>query len=414
MLKTTEISDLLNQLATLFEEALQAPDQTGVPNDAHGWGQFLDATKPHKQIGLYGTSAGVMVLALAQRGNDLTSTRAWKQLDIYWKARSTPSEYSYEKLLQTPRLAFLNLALRLSNIPDARMVASEVENELLRRQLPSGLWGNFWISESDHDPIPRLFASALALLSISLLKNDPTQQDPRLSGPADALEKAFMSKENLPTYQQAAIAAALLSTKVVPLQRNTMARLRQLALINSHALVEGGAYFYDYEYIDASDGSKKFDSDFFIVPPELILGISGFQYHSPSALRMLAEQIASRLGANIKSNSGGYLSPSEQRITSNNQAWAALFLSSVSRSSWHAYGLGWIPEKLRYELWRHRMDNRFTGRWLPFVSMVCVVVSSSLLQNADGPRRAFVAVAALIIGGLYGPKVVRRLFRGIQ
>jgi hypothetical protein len=198
LIDSSEIADLLNHLATSFEKVAEPPtDQKDAPNDSHGWGQFLDAAKPHKQVGLYGTSAGILVLALAQRGNDIGSTQAGKLLEYWWKSRSDRSGYSYQKLVQTPRLAFLNLALRLSGVPTMGVVAHEVEEALLEMRLPSGLWSNYWISALDHDPSPRLFPSALALLSFSLLKSDPTRQDPRLSGAAEALEAALKAKRDL-------------------------------------------------------------------------------------------------------------------------------------------------------------------------------------------------------------------------
>ena len=220
-----------------------------------------------------------------------------------------------------------------------------------------------------------------------------------------------MSKQLLPTYQEAAVAAALLSTKA-NLSRKTGSRLRDLALANSRVSGEGGVYFYDFEYVEDADGSRRFGRDYFIVPPELILGIAGFQDNSPGAFRLLAESILPRLVSNIRANNGTYLSTSEQRITSNNQAWAALLLSSASRSTWHVYRLRRALARLGYAARRERMGNRFTEVWLPFISMVLVVISGVVLKDEGGLVTGILAVAALMIGGLYGPEVVRRLFPG--
>src|SRR5438876_10298368 len=97
-------------MARRFEDATQFHDSRP---DARGWGQFLDAPKHHKQIGLYGTSAGVLVLALAGRGKNAVSDAAISLLKHWWDARET-EEYGRGRFVQTLRLAFLNLAVRLS------------------------------------------------------------------------------------------------------------------------------------------------------------------------------------------------------------------------------------------------------------------------------------------------------------
>ena len=84
MVEVAELNDLLDRLARRFEDADQAYD---AENDARGWGQFLDAPKRHSQIGPYGTSAGIIVLSLAGRGQSVLTRQATALLCRWWKRR---------------------------------------------------------------------------------------------------------------------------------------------------------------------------------------------------------------------------------------------------------------------------------------------------------------------------------------
>ncbi|MGN6545075.1 MAG: hypothetical protein ACTHK7_08510, partial [Aureliella sp.] len=71
-------SAALNELAKVFD------DNFHTEHAECGWGQFLDATRTHKQIGPYGTCSGVIVRTLAGRGYDDKTAKSLKQLELYW------------------------------------------------------------------------------------------------------------------------------------------------------------------------------------------------------------------------------------------------------------------------------------------------------------------------------------------
>jgi len=411
LIDSKEIAGLLDRLANGFENAAERPsNEDSEPTDTVGWGQFLDAPKQHKQVGMYGTCAGIIVLAVAGRGDNPLSRKAVTLMDYWWNSRSSP-KYSHKRLAQTPRLAFANLALRISGIPASSTISAQVEQALLSEVMSGGIWGNYWTSEADRDNSPRIFPSALALLSFNLMRSGSANRDGRLLRATHELEGA-LAKE-LAAHEAAAVTAALLSTEGESLGRRTRSRIDEIAIARSRALGEGGVYFYDYQYDQAAGGATGFGRDYFIVPTEILLGIAGFQVGAPSALRMRAESTLDALVLNIREHRQAYLSPSEQRITSKNQAWAALLLSAAARALDGGYKPGRLFPRVGYEIRRER-KNRFFEVWFPFLSMIAVTILGVALRKQGGVIDGIVAVAVLLIGGLYGPTVVRRLFPGYK
>jgi hypothetical protein len=159
VLRNSEITALLDQLARRFENQQEQPAGLSAQSRASGWGQFLDAPKHVLQVGIYGTSAGFLVLTQAGRGNSEPIQHALELLE-YWWGNPQGQNYGAEKFAQTLRLAFLNLALGFSAVPEARRMRDEVAKRLLSELQSTGLWGNF-----ARDPSPQFFPTAIALLS---------------------------------------------------------------------------------------------------------------------------------------------------------------------------------------------------------------------------------------------------------
>lgn len=89
MIDSKEIASLLDRLANGFENAAERPsNEDSEPTEAVGWGQFLDAPKQHQQVGMYGTCAGIIVLAVAGRGDNPLSRKAVTLMDYWWNSRS--------------------------------------------------------------------------------------------------------------------------------------------------------------------------------------------------------------------------------------------------------------------------------------------------------------------------------------
>ncbi len=404
MIEAAELKDLLDRLARRFEDVAQ--ESTEAPC-AWGWGQFLDAPKRHKQIGSYGTSAGILVLALAGRGMSVLTTQADALLHYWWMHREQ-GDYARQRFVQTLRLAFLNLALRLSPAIDADKIRAEVENTLLERLLPSGMWGNYWISDRLQDPTPRLFPSAIVLLSFTLLRDGSLPTNEKVLSVADRLEERLTASRDLPILEAAAVSAAILAAKGTSAGRKTLARMADIARSTHFGLGERNVYYYDYEHSPDIEGQNLFGRDYFIVPIEILIGISGFQPGAPSGLRMRSEAALSALIENLRQNDGAYRPAARERLSSMDQAWSAILLkmSSLEHASPAALARVW------YELIRHRKGNRFTNTVLPALSMLFVTAANALMKDAGPYINIITALAILIIGGLYGPPYLRRLILG--
>jgi hypothetical protein len=271
------------------------------------------------------------------------------------------------------------------------------------------MWGDYWISDSLHDSTPRLFPSAIALLSFALLRDKSLPVDEALIRVADKIEERLIGSKRLPMLHVAAASAAILATKGESIGSKTRARIADIAY-SSHPkpnLADLSVYFYEYQNPDMKR-QIRFGRDYFIVPTEMLVAISGFQSGAPGGLRQRSEAILNSLIKNLQENDGAYRPDAEQRISSKNQAWAALLLK-VSSSEHKPIGL---IARAWYCLGRPRPENWLTNKVLPAVSMIMVTLGSVFLKDAGPLVRAIVAVSVLIIGGLYGPTIFRRFFPG--
>ena len=406
MVELAHLKDLLNRMAQRFEEAEQAPD--GAP-DLRGWGQFLDAPKRHKQVGPYGTSAGIIVLALAERGGSALMKRAVDLLRHWWMNRDQ-CDYARKRITQTPRLAFFSLALRLSGIAEATNESDQVQNVLLERLLPSGMWGNFWVSDKICDSTPRGSTSAFVVLSLLLLRDTKSAIDSRITEASDELEKQLIRSKDLSLKDTSALCAAVLATKETSISRKTFTRINRVATSEHSTIDEKAVYFYTYEHSPDKDGQTRYDNGYFLVPTDILLGIAGFLPGAPTALRLRAEAAVNSLVENLSKNNGAYRPDNEQRVCTMDQAWAAILIKIASLE----YKTPSISAKIWYEVRRRRSGNWFTNVGLPLLALVVATITNILVIDTGLIEKLITQVVALIIGGMYGQKVFQRLIRGIE
>jgi hypothetical protein len=402
-MEAAEINVVLDRLAQRFENAEQPAE--GVPT-ACGWGQFLDDPKAHRQTGPYGTSAGLIVSALAGRGTAALQ-RVAPLVTFWWKQWEGGGAEGRRLFCQTPRLAFFYLGLRLSHILDDDGVCAAVREELLRRTLPSGMWGNYWTAANVLDQTPRLFCSSMVVLSLTLLENASPDLLGRLEAAIRAIEDSLIGNKDIPLLHAAAASAAILSVRGGAVSPQVKRRIRHVAWSTRANLGDLGVYFYDYQFATGS-GSTEFGRDYFIVPSELLVGIAGLQRGAPVALRERAETAAKALLTSIRTNNGAYRSDPEQRISSKNQAWAALLLYSSIAPPTSSGALA----RIAYELRKERNGNWFTEVVFPLFSLCAITAEIVLFRDAGALVNVFTGIGGIIIGGLYGSTLLRNLFPG--
>jgi hypothetical protein len=141
---------------------------------------------------------------------------------------------------------------------------------------------------------------------------------------------------------------------------------------------------------------------------EILFGIAGFQRGAPSSLRLMAEGILSGLVENLRGNGGVYRPAATDRLSTIDQVWAAILLKVAAQAHTppSVYEKGW------YKLIRERRDNWFTSNAFPALSMLGITALNTLAKDAGPSINLLSVLASLVIGGLYGPAVLRRLMPG--
>lgn len=348
-MKPAELRVLIDGLARRFENRVHVLAlQHG---EGAGWGQFLDDPTRQTQVGPYGTSAGLIVRGLAQRGPDQLAGKVATLVDSWWQIRG--SDTSQKKLWsQVTRVAMIHLALRLAGIPAAQKTLESVRETLLLMLRTDGMWGNYVIPDVLEDASPRLFTTAIAILSFTLFLPESEAVPQQLIRAADRLEEKFLGTKELPRLHVAALCAAILSAKRTTTSKDVTKKMEVLAYATQPALPDLGVYFYDYEFPD-DDARPAYDRDYFIMPTEVLLGIGGLQFGAPAYLKLRSELSLYALLKNIAGFDGFYRPDNEQRVSSLNQSWVAIYLALASDHLERAS----VVSRGKYAALRYRADS---------------------------------------------------------
>jgi uncharacterized membrane protein (DUF485 family) len=191
-------------------------------------------------------------------------------------------------------------------------------------------------------------------------------------------------------------------------------RITKIAYATQLSLPELGVYFYDYEYLNEK-GESAYRRDYFIVPTEVLLGIAGFQVGAPAYLRIRAELSLKTLVRNIRGFDGFYRPDNEQRVSSMNQCWVAIYLSLAASCREHPNLAG-----IWYALRRQRPDRTWIDALMLFLCSCGIVFGiwyqTLLYVPVTGVGaivfKTCVAVLAFIAGRLYAPAFLKEAFTG--
>lgn len=130
----------------------------------YAWGQFFEESRTNRQHGIYGTSAGIQVISMA---GDPTHAYVGGSTKFLSDALEDQSSEIYQRG-DTAFLYKLAYIAEATN-PDQTIINdnSAPMDELIKRMLPSGGWGEFYFSENDKDIEPKVTSTAAALLALS-------------------------------------------------------------------------------------------------------------------------------------------------------------------------------------------------------------------------------------------------------
>jgi hypothetical protein len=245
------------------------------------------------------------------------------------------------------------------------------------------------------------------ILCLSILEDLPESMVSLLEPGLKGIEDRLLGDTDLPLLFVAAASAAVLAVRGSKVSSRIRKRIRQIAWSLKAQIGDLGVYFYDFQYVE-SDGQPAFGRDYFIVPVEILVGIAGFQKGAPAALCQRAEAATKTLLANIKMNQGVYRPDQEQRVSSKNQAWAALLLSlSLAPAR-----PGSMFSKIWYGLRKERTGNWFTEIAFPLISLLAIT-SEIVLFRALGPAvNVTTGFGGIFISALYVPTFLRKWFPG--
>ena len=398
MIDSDEITAALEKIAQNFEQNYQDHELEG----AGGWGQFLDGPRKDRQIGLYGTCAGLLVLSLAGRDDTQCTEGATKLLSNWWGDRV--DGYGRLKFPQNPRLAFFSICLRNTPNETAKNIAAEIEDELLSRASTAGRWGDYWLKKEIRASGYPYFPTALAALSLGIL-NPPTEKaSDCLKKAADFLNMTLATNSHLTSAEKGLIAAATLASSG-SINHGGRKVIKVVARGNIDTLSENHTYFYEYQYANpATSAEPLWERDTVFLYSEIMLGIAGFLPGAPGDLRLRAEAILRRLLKNINAQ-GSFRPLHDGRLSTVEQAWCSVLLALARSDAPKKSGR---LTKIRYALLRQRGPNIFTEIIFPAIAVVIVAAVSSLSINSL-PFQVMKILAPLAIYGLYGEKVIRKV-----
>jgi hypothetical protein len=330
-------------------------------------------------------------------------------LTYWWDARNKSAQFR-KLFAQTTRLALLHLALRMAGTPDVQQALTEVRSVLFSTVRPDGMWGDYTLPGVAEDPSPRLLPTAIAVLSFVLFKNPEEQIPEVLYRATGRLEERLLGSRDLPLLHVAAASAAIIGVNGAKASKQIRRQITRIAYKTLPALPELGVYFYDVGY-NKDNGEIEFTRDYFIVPTEVLLGIAGYQDGAPTYLRLRAESSLRLLSRNLRGYDGYYRPDNEQRVSSMNQLWVAMYLGMATRES-----PGVPTRRITFELMKQRADAFWIDMLLLGGCLIGVLLGSLVsfpaLTVTSLFVKALVAILAFVAGRLYAPAALRKIFPG--
>lgn len=384
-------SNALSQLSEQFDNRRRDA------GNSCGWGQFIDGTTAHTQVGPYGTSAGLIAIALA-RGPDAVTARAAEDLAAQWCRYRQGASDENRLFCQNPRLAWVYLALSLAG-QQFQEVADEIRRELFGRQISKDRWGDWWIDSNQHDATPRRFSTALLYfcLGYSGGSGDQAQNWANTQSPLPLTSFGFPTIDVI--FHTLAVLINTDSATVRSLFGKELRTRAWRQLVESRELA---VYFYDFRYKNA-DGEIDHGREYFIVPIRLVGIVIGSLEFAPPLLKAAALSSASSVMESMRAHQGVYKEADGARASSLNQAWAAVAIKYASRMAAPRNG------KALWSLVRER-ESIFFDRYFPFAA---VSVATALVAVA--PENIFskggTALCLLAMGWIYASKINRIIQR---
>lgn len=288
-----------------------------------GWGQFV-GQRAATQVGLYGTCAGVITIALAY-GDDRIPPQAIDYLVELWEQRDSVATDGPRYFALTTRLAFFLLALHQAPIPSFTNILPEVDSALRDRLLHDGMIRSWQIDGTRRGATGDEFSTAMSILAHSLTASGKADIPPEIRRAAEALQIRIEGSPPI----NAGVRKFCLAAVTTALEEQFVARkIQRMVRSNTpgeHNRDQDSLYFWDYCFRGREGDTSK--RDYFHVPSNALDVLLAFASTAGRSQQAAARNLATRDIDTILEV--GLYRAGRELATSNNQAWIALALSKT-------------------------------------------------------------------------------------
>lgn len=317
------INSALRKLADSFLNDLR---QTGSSGSLAGWGQFV-GQRAGTQVGLYGTCAGVVTIALAY-GDDRIPQQAIDYLAELWEQRNSVGTEGPRYFALTNRLAFFLLALHQAHIKAFTKILPEADSALRDRLLQDGMIRSWQIDGTRRSLTGDEFSTAMSILAHSLAASSKGDIPPEIRRAAEALQARIEGSPPVNVGVRKFCLAAVTTALDEQFVAHKLHRMVRSNIPGEHNRDQDSLYFWDYWFRGPSGETSR--RDYFHVPSNALDVLLAFGSTAGRSQRAAARELAAHDVDTILET--GLYYAGRELATSNNQAWLALALSKTKTS----------------------------------------------------------------------------------
>jgi hypothetical protein len=293
-----------------------------VPGTGHfGWGQFVGPTAG-TQVGLYGTCAGLIVVASAYTYGRIPQC-VIRYLTQLWRDRNTAGTDGARYFALTARLAFFLMALRHGGHPSLAPIMAEADQDLRTRILDDGLFVSWQIDQNQKGATGDEFSTAIAVLAYGLTTRVVNDVPAEIRRSAETLqtriEGSVPPNVGVRKFYLAAVTIAL-DERLVSRRITGLVRLGR---VRDYSRDQDSLYFWDYWYLGPAGKISR--RDYFHVPSDAVdilvaCGSTAGRFQKLAALDLAEKDVKSVLDL-------GLFFAGRELAGSNSQAWMSLAIS---------------------------------------------------------------------------------------
>jgi hypothetical protein len=315
------LTELIAPLTRLFDDNLRKRESI------KGWGQFVAAESHADQIGLYGTSAGILVKTISNPAAHIDDGVITYLRDIWGDRDNAAVKYFHQNV----RLAFFLLSIATSADPAIAAIRTQTSDELITRQLKDGGWGDWWLQTTESDTSPRLETTAWAILALSRV-NDPRHTD-QLRKAGRFLQQNVIGHSNLDEIDPILLSAIIRSLPAADVDKRVHSAAVNL-LRKSRPQSDVQIYFFDY--VMGPERRRQVKRDFLCVPAFVPYCLLASSLEQKARLSLATVSVAFAHGRSVEylkklSETLPFRNPGSKFPATVDQAFLALAVEAASK-----------------------------------------------------------------------------------